>query len=155
MKTLRAAVAASILAVASAAVAAPDPVPFAEAVTKAKEAFDAARAELAALGTRAKSAAVSGDFAGWKSAHGAYTGQLAVLAALCERNVVALTGAPDVAKYEAKSIAASYGPYVDVGASMFKARLQLVAYGQLAERFSAADRKAVLAALAPQYLVPE
>ena len=147
-----AAVVASIALAVPAAVADPAGGGFAETSAKAKQTYDAARTELLARGTKAKTAAAAGDFAAWKPVNEAYMKQLADMTAMCEQNVAALTSAPDVVKFEAKSIATSFGQYADVGSSMFKARLQLTAYENLAERFSAADRVAVLKALAPLYL---
>ena len=127
----------------------------AETSAKSKETYDGARKELLARGKKAKAAAVAGDFATWKPANEAYMTQIATMTGICEQNVAALTSSSDVPQHETNVVVATYSQYLDVAPSRLKARLQLLAYANLAERFAAADRVAILKALSTQYLSAE
>ena len=155
MKMIRSAALSVLILASTLAYGEPPAASLADASVKAKETYDAARKELMERGKKAKAAAVAGDYAAWKPANEAYMQQIASMTGICEQNVVALTSASDVREHATKVVVSAYSQYLDVGSSMFKARLQLLAFANLAARFSGADRVSILKALAPQYLAAD
>jgi hypothetical protein len=141
------------LALASAS-AAPAGKTFAEIAASAKQAYDAARAELAARGAKARAAAEVGDAAKWSPLNEAYVKQLSEMVGICERNVVALThDATDLDVTGSKPIAQASTQYAEMAGSMETVRLEMIAFGNLVERVQTMDRTASLKALAPKYFV--
>ena len=156
MTSIRGAIAAFVWVFATAAYGAPDEGSFADVVNSAKTSYDAARTDLMALGKKAKAAATAGDYAAWKPANDAYVKQVGAMTALCEKNVLAVTGQPtDLSRIDNKALTTAFSQYVDIAGSMTKARLQLLAYATLAARFADADRATLVKALASQYLAGE
>ena len=129
---------------------------FAEFATSGKQAYDAARKELATRGAKAKEAALASDAAKWNPLNEAYATQLSEIIGICEHNIVALThDATDLADTGTKQISQSFNQYAEVAGSMQTVRLQMIAFGNLVERLPALDRSAILKALAPKYFVGE
>ncbi len=129
---------------------------FAEIAASAKQGYDAARAEMAARGAKAKAAALAGDFAKWGPLNEAYAKQMAVIIALCERDVVALSHeATDYADVGAKQIVDAFTPYAEVAGNLATVRLQMIAFGHLLSHVAPADRGVTLKALGAKYFVGE
>ena len=129
---------------------------FAEIATSAKQAYDTARAEMAARGAKAKAAALAGDFAKWGPLNEAYAKQMAVIIALCETHVLALSrDATDYADVTGKQIVQAFTPYAEVAGNLATIRLQMLGFAHLLSHVPAADRAPTLKALAAKYFTGE
>jgi hypothetical protein len=121
---------------------------------QAAETYNGARAKLSELGAQARAAAAAGDYAKWVPVNAAYLDALATVQSICEANVRDLTSKPgDLADVGTKRVFPVLKPYLDGAPPLLKARLHLIAYGNLMETTDPTERKSGLEALAPLYFI--